>query len=373
MTGSTAIRPRPPAGGAFDSRTVAPPVRVDLWEKATARFLVPMRIATAGSSIIGTIGTRRIGAASFCRLSATPHAAVRDRVLAAGPGAGNYKVAIGLHGRSVICQHGRRVSLGPGDLTVYDTSEAYSVTGDVPFGLLVSLLPQELVDLPRERVAALAATPLAGEGAALVRAGLLSLTLHGDAGRSVERVADDLRALLRRAVPARLDGPRDTVALLDRAKETITARLADPRLNPDHVAALLGVSRRYLYALFATDVGPIAGYIRSQRLERARALLVAAPPDALSVADVAASCGFADPAHFSRLFRRAYGASPAQYRGARGRGPARFGRAPPPRPRAGRDRRDRSVPAGRGEDDAAGSSLAVGGTPVLGNEHALDR
>jgi AraC-like DNA-binding protein len=321
MTGSTAIRPRPPVAGAFDSRTVAPPVRVDLWEKATARFLVPMRIATAGSSIIGTIGTRRIDAASFCSLSATPHAAVRDRVLAAGPGGGNYKVAIGLHGRSVVCQHGRRVSLGPGDLTVYDTSEAYSVTGDVPFGLLVALLPQDLVDLPRERVAAVAATALVGEGAALVRGGLLSLALHGDSGRPLERVAADLRTLLRGAAPSRLDGPRDAAALLTRAKETITARLADPRLNPEHVAALLGVSLRYLYDLFAAEVGPVAGYIRSQRLERARALLVTAPPDTLSVADVAAECGFADPAHFSRLFRRAYGASPAQFRGGLGRGP----------------------------------------------------
>jgi hypothetical protein len=79
MTGSTAIRPRPPASGAFDSRTVAPPVRVDLWEKATARFLVPMRITAAGRSIIGVIGTRRVDQASFCRLSATPHTGTSSR------------------------------------------------------------------------------------------------------------------------------------------------------------------------------------------------------------------------------------------------------------------------------------------------------
>jgi AraC-like DNA-binding protein len=321
MTGSIGIRPRPPTGGAFDSRTVAPPVRVELWEKATARFLVPMRITAAGRSIIGVIGTRRVEQASVCRLSATPHTARRDENLASGPGAGHYKVAIGLHGRCVVSQHGRRASLGAGDITVYDTSEAYSVSGDVPFGLLVALIPQEVLDLGRDRVAAVAATCLSGEYAGPVRSGLLNLASGDSHDRSFEQVMDAVRRLVLDAPPARLHGPRDANALLSLAKEVIAARLGDPRLSPDHVAAVLGVSRRYLYALFAADVGPIARYTRALRLELARDMLATAGELEKPVADVAVECGFTDPAHFSHAFRQAYGQSPLQFRRGRGRAP----------------------------------------------------
>jgi AraC-like DNA-binding protein len=298
--------------GAFDSRRVAAPVQVDLWEKATARFLVPMRIRATGRSIAGVISAREVGGASFCRLSATPHTAVRGGDLAPGPGAGHYKVAIGLHGRSVVTQHGRRVSLRPGDVTVYDTSEEYGVLGDVPFGLLVVLLPQDALDLTRDRVAAVAATRLDGEAAAVARARLLTLaTGRGDAAAAEQAMAAVGR-LVRAAPPVRVPGRRDGAELLARAKEVIAARIEDPTLTPDHVAAVLGVSRRSLYDLFAADVGPVARYVRSLRLERARDLLLA--PGDRPVADVAVECGIPDPAHFSRLFRREYGVPPVQYR-----------------------------------------------------------
>ena len=53
-----------------------------------------------------------------------------------------------------------------------------------------------------------------------------------------------------------------------------------------------------------------------QRLERARMLLLQTP---LTAEDVGLQTGFRDPSHFSRAFRRAFGASPAQYRAGEGR------------------------------------------------------
>ncbi len=297
---------------AFDSRRVAAPVQVDLWEKATARFLVPMRIRAAGSSIAGVISAHEVGGASFCRLSATPHTAVRDGHLAPGPGAGHYKVAIGLHGRSVVTQHGRRVSLRPGDVTVYDTSEEYGVLSDVPFGLLVALVPHDALDLPRDRVAAVAATRLDGAPAAAARGRLLALAAGRGDAVAVEQAMAAVGRLVRDAPPVRVPGRRDGEELLTRAKEVVAARLGDPSLTPDHVAAVLGVSRRSLYDLFTADVGPVARYVRTLRLERARDLLLT--PGGRPVADVAVECGFPDAAHFSRLFRRQYGVPPVRYR-----------------------------------------------------------
>ena len=313
--------PRDPAlshsaarSGEFDSRLVAPPVQVDLWARATARFLVPMEIVASGRSIMGVITAHRTGPASFCRLSATPHAAVRSGRLAGGPGAGHYKIAVGLRGRSAVTQHGRRVALGPGDVTVYDTSEEYGVSGDVPFGLLVVLVPHDAVELSRDAVARVAATRLDGAHLATARSGLLALAGGDPIASPTGAVFDTVSRLVRGSAPARLQGPRDATALLARAKEVIGERLAEPDLSPDQVAAVLGVSRRYLYDLLAADVGPVAHYVRTQRLERARDLLSPTADEGRSIADVAVECGLPDAGHFSRLFRRAYGIPPSAYR-----------------------------------------------------------
>ncbi|SFE29458.1 helix-turn-helix domain-containing protein [Blastococcus tunisiensis] len=309
-----AVLGTPVGATAFDSRRVAPPVQVGLWEKATARFLVPMRITARDASILGVIAGREVAGASFCRLTATPHVATRDARLADGAGAGHYKIAVGLRGRSVVSQHGRRVGLGPGDVTVYDTSEPYSVSGDVPFGLLVVRIRQDVLDAGRDRVAAVAATALTGDRLSPVRNDLLALAAGNPGPPVLDEVMAAVDHLIRQALPVRLTGPRNTDVILAAAKELIAARLDDPGLTPGFVAAALGVSRRYLYALFAAEVGPVAHYVRTVRLERARDLLIRSAADELSVADVAVECGYPDAAHFSRLFRRAYGRSPRTFR-----------------------------------------------------------
>lgn len=148
---------------SFDSRRVPTVIQRSLWEKATAQFLVPLRIDASGASITGIIGTRRLGAASLCRVRASPHRGIRTRDLAGGVGAGNYKIALALNGRVRVAQHGRQVLLEPGQLAVYDTSEEYSVGSEVPFDLLIALVPCGAVDLTRDRIAAVAATRLGGE------------------------------------------------------------------------------------------------------------------------------------------------------------------------------------------------------------------
>ena len=61
----------------------------------------------------------------------------------------------------------------------------------------------------------------------------------------------------------------------------------------------------------ALVLNPPGTYLRRCRMERAIDLLDDA---GLSVAEVAASCGFADQAHFTHTFRRAHRLTPSQYR-----------------------------------------------------------
>jgi AraC-like DNA-binding protein len=95
----------------------------------------------------------------------------------------------------------------------------------------------------------------------------------------------------------------------------IQANLADPRLSPTSIADALYVSRSTLYATLAPDEGGVAGEIRRERLERARAMLLD-PSQTGSVAEIAASVGLPNAAHFSRIFRARYGLNPSDLRGS---------------------------------------------------------
>ena len=123
---------------------------------------------------------------------------------------------------------------------------------------------------------------------------------------------------------ARLDRdgelPPETVAQarLRRVHEFIEQRLADPALSPRMIADAHHVSLRYLYKLFEAEQRGVAGWIRQRRLERCRRDLLDPALATLPVRAIAARWGLPEPAHFSRLFRAAYGVAPREYRATMG-------------------------------------------------------
>ncbi len=86
------------------------------------------------------------------------------------------------------------------------------------------------------------------------------------------------------------------------------------KLTRSQMAAAAHLSAFYFSRLFRRLVGfsPEA-YLLNCRLRYAAKLLALRGPDC-SIADVAAESGFADQSHFGRLFRRAFGQTPQQYR-----------------------------------------------------------
>lgn len=97
---------------------------------------------------------------------------------------------------------------------------------------------------------------------------------------------------------------RQTVALIG---EQLQARM-----TVDDLAAQAGLSVSQLTRLFRRDVGTTPSDFANQlRMERAAVLLERTN---LSVSEVMAQVGIADPSHFARDFRRAHGFSPRTFR-----------------------------------------------------------
>lgn len=124
----------------------------------------------------------------------------------------------------------------------------------------------------------------------------------------VVRLADHYRASRPRCRP-----PKGGLApwQLRRAEEIIEAHL-DGEVPLARVAAQCGLSVGYFARAFARSTGkPPHRWLMARRVERAKELLLGS---ALSIAEIALGCGFADQAHFTRVFAAAVGTAPGRWR-----------------------------------------------------------
>ncbi|WP_320784953.1 AraC family transcriptional regulator [Streptomyces sp. CRN 30] len=102
--------------------------------------------------------------------------------------------------------------------------------------------------------------------------------------------------------------------LLTRVLAYARRHLADRDLTPERIAAAHAVSVRHLYSLLHRAGISLEQWLITERLGKARQMLASARYDRLTVAAVAARCGFASPSHFSRRFRAAYAVAPSEWR-----------------------------------------------------------
>ncbi len=93
--------------------------------------------------------------------------------------------------------------------------------------------------------------------------------------------------------------------------EYVRHHLHEPMTTAD-IAATMNLNRSYLSSLFRskTDM-TLQNYIQTCRMTRAKYLIESTK---LSIASIAASCGYEKSDSLSRVFRKTYGMGPADYR-----------------------------------------------------------
>lgn len=298
--------------------------RLAFWREVVNRQFVPLEVRPMRAEPFhGRVRSARLGPMQVSEVTSSAQQVTRTPRLIARDSGDDYKVGVQLRGSCVLAQDGRDVRLVPGDFAVYDCSRPYSLAFDGAFRTLVLVLPRRLIRLRSAGPADISAVRVSGrEGLGglvspfLRRLGAVTEDVEGVAGH---RIAESVVDLLTTAVAERLD---DTAADPESAQRALflrisgfmEERLADPDLSPELIAAAHTVSVRYLHKLFALHGTTVCGWLRERRLEGCRRDLADRRLRHRNLGAVAARWGLHDPAHFSRLFKRAYGLAPSQYR-----------------------------------------------------------
>ena len=108
--------------------------------------------------------------------------------------------------------------------------------------------------------------------------------------------------------------PPPSETLRQRLKAYIRLHLRDPDLSIERIAASLSCSKRYLHMCFADEGMSITEFIWMERLDQCRRELGEVTPSERTITEVAFSWGFNSSSHFSRLFKKRFGAPPSRTR-----------------------------------------------------------
>jgi AraC family transcriptional regulator, positive regulator of tynA and feaB len=247
-------------------------------------------------------------------------------------GVNHYYLLFQRAGQMLIDQNGRQTMLNSGEIALIDSSRPLTYASDCP-GQWLSL------HLPRKSLAShLGFEPEGGQcksGGALparllrelVSDALGNQTLGGQIKpKPVDvymklAIFDLIGALFYDA--SHLSISPYTDKLFDRASDIIRSRFSDPDFGPVDVAAEMGISLRYLQALFTARGTTCGQLIRSNRLSYAASLLRRREQtkSAFPLSDVAYTCGFRDYVYFARMFRRRFGHSPGIHKADNGIAP----------------------------------------------------
>jgi len=292
----------------FDTAALRPRERPDPWAQAHERIFFPIGVRlTADDPRPGRIDVHRVGAVSAFRVTSDASVIRRSARGIAALDPEQFLVATALKGTTRIEQGGRSTVFSAGELSSWDSSHPFAVTHTDAFDLLLIVVPRALLGPRRDAICARTATRLDG---ALAGPFFEQVWRGGDSAN--EDIADALIALVRalhtHATP-RLPG------LLGQIKAHVDEHLDDPALGPDSIARAHFISTRYLHKLFAAEDASVSELIRRRRLDACRRDLLDPALAHETISAIARRWALANPAHFSRAFRAAYGCTPSELRG----------------------------------------------------------
>jgi AraC-like DNA-binding protein len=282
--------------------------RIELWEDHNAAALIGLRCRTGTARGLEAIELNlQLGQVHLARVAGSAHVVERTADLVRRSPADAVAAYVSLRGEATFeYRDGTRV-LRPGQVLMFDA--------DRPFVRGFARGLEELV----VKVSRSAFAEITGRTS-------LRSPVVADFARGEDPYARALAVIVNRATRVKGPVPADertllelvavlaagheidpSIAYLAAARSFIDSRLRDPALRAAQVAAAIGISERHLSRVFATDGTSVPRYVLCRRLQLAHATLTDAASEPLSVAEVAARCGFTSAAYFSQVFHEQFG------------------------------------------------------------------
>ncbi|PYI69665.1 AraC family transcriptional regulator [Arthrobacter livingstonensis] len=298
------------------------------WHDLISESFVPLHVRSSDPDHFhGRLRSRLLDELAIVEVTATGHSVHRTPSLIARSDRPYFKLNLQLAGSGILVQDNREAVLRPGDLAVYDTHRPYTLAFESDFRTLVLMFPHDALDLPAGSVGRLTATRMAADKGLgrMISPFMTQLAENLDvlSGPSGHRLAHNTVDLLSTLFAAELDQAPDDPRrphdeLLGSIRRFIEANLADPELSPAGIAAAHFISTRHLHNVFQEAGTTVSHWVRTRRLENCRRELRDPLLGHRPVSVIAARWGFLDAAHFSRIFRAAFGETPSTYRSPSG-------------------------------------------------------
>lgn len=312
-----------------DTTVLPPPDRFAFWYALVAQETAPAHISSGQlDNFVAYAQAIDLGRIRMTSLRYPSLDSIRPAQLVRRDEGEVYQLALPLTGHSTLIQERTESTLEAArHFTLLDTTRPHvarhRADGPAPATTITVQIPRSALPLPADRLRRLLATPLPthlGVGGLLVHH-LRSIAAHPEQYEPAQAeilggVALDLLAAALAQhldIEAALSPEARQTAMRARVVDFIDRHLDSDDLSPGSVAAAHHISLRSLHRLFEAEATTVAELIRAKRLEQCRRDLVN-PLLRQPVHVVAARWGFADRAHFSRLFRARYGCSPQEYR-----------------------------------------------------------
>jgi AraC-like DNA-binding protein len=115
-----------------------------------------------------------------------------------------------------------------------------------------------------------------------------------------------------------MHSPSMRAARLETIRRDLDRHFLEQGLSLSTLARRVGVTPRYVQALFAEGATSFTDELNKRRLVRAHDMLASARYAHMNVTEVAHECGFSTVAHFHRMFRRRFETTPGAVRSKSG-------------------------------------------------------
>jgi AraC family transcriptional activator of tynA and feaB len=230
-----------------------------------------------------------------------------------------------IQGEMQVVSSGNSYVVTPGRCAIIDADEPFysrTCVGERgAFECALAVVPEHLVLSRMPWARSLQASFEVGADHRHVVTNLLDLLcFEGDqmGRRTAEPLSEAFLQSVSDSVEGQLSSSMQSNSLVDKRfadiQECIQKYLTSADLTCERVATYCGISPRYLcYVLKANDTS-FSDLLWGNRLPKARDWLLSAAFQRYPIHKIAGMAGFKSAAHFSRMFKTAYGQSPKEYR-----------------------------------------------------------